>query len=540
MDEYKPIWPKTVMFWGAGASASLGFKTTYQLGSFFVDLCKGYEKGTIGNVFNSITHDREVDRSLENLFKFLDTSREIDDMKKEISEEFRAYDVEGVKAVRQLRDYYDWNSLMSIMKICPNFKNGMQLQDLFNIIDMHIYEKEGFYVSSSNGKEKFLPLQNIIKARNTLVMMTTLVHSLNYYFNVLKNKQLLKPYYEFAYSLGRLMQKEGISAYNNGYALDSREFYMCSYSVISLNWDPILLWMIFNANKKLNSSSNVPYVGSPLSPMKLFNDMGNFMAVRKITSKKQEIWYPLNETIVQRLNDAQYQTGRRVRIGNFYFPHGCSNWRECPNCGKMFMYLGNEWDIYSKSLFPPQLIPKLSFGFKPKSKEEKEAIKNNQIDSIQCPFCGTMVSSINTPIVMQSNFKGNHPPFIENIQRDMRISVENAEHVLLMGYTLPKDDAIYRSMFAAKINRGPTHFCSVVVGKDDNFPDKWLWGNELKNYVDNKSSDEGFRNAVNSAFDIFGVENVRGYGRGIPDVFLKCGKVDINRVEDLISVPVKP
>ncbi|WP_195962657.1 hypothetical protein [Clostridium tyrobutyricum] len=47
-----------------------------------------------------------------------------------------------------------------------------------------------------------------------------------------------------------------------------------------------------------------------------------------------------------------------------------------------------------------------------------------------------MVSSINTPIVMQSNFKGKYPPSIENIKRDMRISVENAEHIILMGYTV--------------------------------------------------------------------------------------------------------
>ncbi|WP_147564372.1 hypothetical protein [Clostridium tyrobutyricum] len=78
---------------------------------------------------------------------------------------------------------------------------------------------------------------------------------------------------------------------------------------------------------------------------------------------------------------------------------------------------------------------------------------------IQCPFCGIMVSSINTPIVMQSNFKGDYPPSIENIQLDMGISANRAEHIILMGYTLPKEDVIYRTMFSAKINR-ENHFCS--------------------------------------------------------------------------------
>ncbi|WP_017752694.1 hypothetical protein [Clostridium tyrobutyricum] len=531
MDEYRPEWPRNVMFWGAGATAALGFKTTVYLGKFFMNLCKEYDKGSIYKNFHDVTHDKNIDRSLENLFKFLDSSKDLEDISKEIDEEFED---NGTKRVKELREYYDWNSLMKIMKVCPNYKTDkMELQDLFNMIDMHIIQKEGFYVN--DGKEQeFLPLQNIIKSRNTLVMMTTLVHSLNYNFNVLKHKDMLDSYYGFALCLGKLMQEEGFESYNNGNELNIREFYMYSYSVISLNWDPILLWMIFNANKELNSPSKVPYIGSPLSPMKLFNDMGNFMAVRKIESEKQEIWYPLNETIVQRLNDPEYQTGRRVRIGKFYFPHGSSNWRECPNCGKLFMYLGHEWSIYSKSLFPPQLIPKLSFNFKVKSSEEEKASKNNQTDFIQCPFCGTMVSSINTPIVMQSNFKGNYPPSIENIQRDMRISVENAKHIILMGYTLPKDDVIYRTMFAAKINRG-NHYCSVVVGKDDKFPDRWLNGDELEKYINGNNIDEGFVNAVKSAIDIFGSKNVRGYGRGIPDVFLEGGKVDMKRVKNLME-----
>ncbi|AND85363.1 hypothetical protein GTH52_02075 [Clostridium tyrobutyricum] len=225
---------------------------------------------------------------------------------------------------------------------------------------------------------------------------------------------------------------------------------------MALHWNSILLWMIFNANKELNNPSKVPYIGSP---MKLFDDMENFMAVRKIESEKQEIWYPLNETIIQRLNDPEYQAVIRVRIGKSYFPHGLSNWRECPNCWELFIYLSHEWNIYSKSLFQPQLIPKLSFNFKVKSSAEEKSSQNNQADFIQCPFCGKMVSLINTPIVMQSNFKGNYPPSIENIQCDMRISLENAEHIIFMRYTLAKDDVIYRTMFAAKINR-ENHFCS--------------------------------------------------------------------------------
>ena len=38
-----------------------------------------------------------------------------------------------------------------------------------------------------------------------------------------------------------------------------------------------------------------------------------------------------------------------------------------------------------------------------------------------------------TPMQMQSNFKSPPPPFMDEIQRDMRVIVGNADHVILMG-----------------------------------------------------------------------------------------------------------
>lgn len=90
--------------------------------------------------------------------------------------------------------------------------------------------------------------------------------------------------------------------------------------------------------------------------MKLFHDLAHFMAVRKIDGDNPSHWFPMNETAVQRLNDPEHVTSRRVRVGKFYFPHGCHGFRECPNCGKLTFYLGSKWKLDSPDLFPLKLL----------------------------------------------------------------------------------------------------------------------------------------------------------------------------------------
>ncbi|MBE1555394.1 hypothetical protein H4683_002499 [Filibacter limicola] len=101
--------------------------------------------------------------------------------------------------------------------------------------------------------------------------------------------------------------------------MKDRDFYLFSYAVISMNWDPIFLWLIFNAHKELNDECP-PYIGDSPAPMKLFHDMAHFMAVRVIDGPTPEAWFPMNETVVQRLNDPDHSTDRRIRIGKFYSP----------------------------------------------------------------------------------------------------------------------------------------------------------------------------------------------------------------------------
>ncbi|MED1421488.1 hypothetical protein [Bacillus smithii] len=163
----------------------------------------------------------------------------------------------------------------------------------------------------------------------------------------------------------------------NQFRYNDRNFYLFSYAVISMNWDPLLLWLIFNAHREMNESGIKPYIGISPQPVKLFNDFAHFMAVRKIESDTPGPWFPMNETAVQRLNDPDHNS-RRVRIGKFYFPHGSHGFRQCPNCGKLTFYLGNKWKVDSDDLFPRLLLPSLS-PRKPRSVEEKEALEKGNM-----------------------------------------------------------------------------------------------------------------------------------------------------------------
>ncbi len=134
---------------------------------------------------------------------------------------------------------------------------------------------------------------------------------------------------------------------------------------------------------------------------------------------------------------------------------------------------------------------------------------------------------------MQSSFKSQPPSFIEEIQRDLRDTAMRAKHIIFMGYSLPLDDVAYRAFFAAsrqRVNR-PVH--CTIVGREDDYPN-WYGPSDLKNL------NLPPVHAVNAAIDIFGEDNVRFFGGGVPGVFLDGGKVTDDRLENLLTWSATP
>lgn len=517
---YRPTWPETVIFWGAGATRALNMRTTAELGRAIYKLACLQQplSERVAEAFGLTWFQSAV----ADLLTLLDDESPVISS---AARQFSALDKrQQERRCNELRLSYDWATLRRLVHTCPGHDEAaFKLQDLFNLLDMHIESRHGFYVSG--GRDKlFVHPESLVPARNALVMLIGLLHFHDYHLTLETGRLMLEKYIGFAEFLARLMQSEGLLLAKAGHSLDDRKFYLFSFAFISMNWDPLLLWLLFNAHKKVNHHGPISAVDETGAPLKLFHDFSHFMGVRRVDAAGPKLWYPFNESVVQRMNDKDHYTSRRVRVGKFYFPHGCSGWRECPNCGKLTMYLGDNWEYASVSLFPPPLLPILSEQWRqPRSSEEAAAHKLGLVDAIQCAYCGALTELKNTPMLMQSNFKGPNPPFVEEIQRDMRIALENAEHIVLLGYTLPPDDVIYRSLLAARQKRttGSPPCCSVVVGVDDAAPDCWLSGSELDAYLES-GANLPLSRAVQAAREIFPAGQVRGYGRGIPTVFTGC------------------
>ena len=432
-----------------------------------------------------------------------------------------------------LRALYDWPAIRAAIDVCPGAgsDHGFQLSDLFNVLDMHGQSGHGFRAEDG----EFLTPQRVLGARNALKMLLLTILYIGWRR---VEKEGLELYYDFAVALGRRMQKQGLELAGQ-VPFDDRRFYMGDVGFACFNWDPIALWCQFVANRNLNRSRSVPHVGSPACKLQVYHDLGHFVAGRRVKDKGQRgsetPWHPMNESSALRLNDADHGSSDRIRISKFLLPHGCLWWRECPDCGKLSSYMGDEWEWDSPTLIPPP--PLKAFApdgtFRSRGDEEREAWEKGEVDARACVHCETLTYAHHTQTIMQSSFKGPPPPFLDEIKRDLRVAVQEADHIVLMGYTLPPDDVDYRAFLAARRRRTGEPRCSVVVGKDCGR--QWFGPSAWPAMLERMPDGLPPRTTLEAARDLFGEDNVRFYGGGIPNVFLDGGSVTDAAVERLLT-----
>lgn len=114
--------------------------------------------------------------------------------------------------------------------------------------------------------------------------------------------------------------------------------------------------------------------------------------------------------------------------------------------------MGQSWERDSATLIPPP--PLKAFvepvdALKARDNEERKAWERGEVDARACVHCKTLTYAQHTQTRMQSSFKGAAAPFLEEINRDLRVAVQEAGHIILMGYSLPPDDVEFRAFFAA-------------------------------------------------------------------------------------------
>jgi hypothetical protein len=546
--------PKNLIFWGAGATAALGIRTTDKQSNFVRHLADGGASGKPLMERIRCALGRESTEqwcwALHDLITILGDSNDdyiyidhIDDKQLEAMRRNWTVDANEEKELRhriiELRLFYDWPALKSAVRICPaSATDKFKINDLFNVLDLHIPQfgfrapaERGEEQASTRSKERFYDGRRLIGARNALLLILTALFYIDYQVCVTTKRERLEIYRDFAIEIGRRAVRKGVRLAGDGHRLDSPEFYQGDVGFVSLNYDPIGLWIQFIANRELNRSGIVPHIGTPAEPLHLYHDFGHLIPARRIEQPEADRpWYPLNEAAAQRLNEQEYPSGYRVRLTKFLFPHGCLCWRECPNCGKLSAYHGHQWDLHASGLFPPPPLRRFDPSPCPDwiPGDERRERERGRVDVRACLHCKTLTYAHHTQVVMQSSFKSQPPSFIEEIQRELQATAMGANHIIFMGYSLPSDDVRYRAFFSARRQRGE-RVRSTIADKAASYPG-WYGPAELKR-LDYLGLD-----VVKAARDIFGGDNVRFYGSGIPDAFLDGGgQVTADKLEQLLD-----
>ena len=536
-DQYTPTHSETLVFIGAGATAKLGMPSSNDQTTIFRDLCK--KEASKEALLSKFFSEPDLQKVVAFL-KFLDSDNfyEVSDDDLKSAKVVYGEQTDGLlkRRILELRTEYDWNAAKKIIKICPHDETDDNLiRDVYSIIDGKLLSHQSLKVSIEKSEE-ILSESRLQGARNFLTLFINMLFASawNKIADGEKSEEF-NQYKKFINSFDRLMQKEARDFYRR-YSVESRDFYLFTTSFVSFNFEMVFPWLFMNSHYELNHQKS--YMKD--KPLKLWLDFGCEHRGRK-TNLDGEIISTLEftEAVASRENEDEHIGSELNRCGKFYFAHGSSNWRECPVCGRMTFYFGysrNKWSYKSKELTSPFPIPLFGMDkINSLTAKEKEWRKQLRFDSLQCMHCGAETVASDAPMIMQTMYKSTPTSFLEEIQRNVKVSIEKARHIVLLGYRLPVDDTIWQHAFAEGVRsrqEGNEAFCSVVVGYMGE--KRWLYGEELMHFVDaHRKADDSAAwgaDAIENAIAIFGKEKVRAWTGGIPQVFGECTEMDVKEL----------
>ncbi|MBO5319565.1 MAG: hypothetical protein J6B01_07180 [Ruminococcus sp.] len=438
---------KSIIIFGAGTTAFCSMPTTEKQGKLFSKL-----------FFNS---DDEIKAYIKKEIKIL-TDKDVDELISFVKS----------KNAGELKDF-----------IVDSFsENSFNMQDFYNFVDMAISEQRGFMTSCKiytieeikSFRRQFLTLLQILFSiieNNILCIKQENFNKLKQFFKDIAEKEL---------------DKKISKLHNEHINMQSSDFILTDTEYISFNWDVLILWAILLAHKELNNDNS--YFASDeygKVKLKVFNEFFAFLDSCDI-SKNNGNWYPYNRTVAFRLNDAEYPSNKRVILFPTYFPHGQTHWLECPVCGKLTMFIDKDFRHYSEHF--------------------AMSIKN----TYKCSHCENKLSLENSAMLLQTNYKIK-APYIEEIQRSMRVSINNAQKLIFIGYSLPSDDIEYKSIF--RIGNRNNKKVYVVLYHHDS-PNEFLSAAEAMSICKNTNTDT--ESSIKRFCEIFGDNNVKINLAGFP------------------------
>ena len=543
---YTPTHSETLVFIGAGATATLGMPSSDNQTKIFRNLCD--EEKSNEEILSPYFSEPDLSNVIHFL-DFLDNDNFFEVRDSDLQNAEMVYGKQDQKILQnrilELRSEYDWNAAKKVLKICPhNEENDNLIRDAYSIIDKKLLAHQSLKVRGCLNKsgndiscEEILSPSRLQGARNFLTLFINMLFA-GAWYKITKGEKSdeFSKYKKFIKAFDRLMQKEGIHLSGQGKKFHDRDFYLFSTSFVSFNFEMVFPWIFMNSHYELNHQP--PYIQD--HPLKLWLDYGVEHRGRKLDDKGNIIpTLEFTESVASRENEDDHIGTPINRAGKFYFAHGSSAWRECPVCGRMTFFHGNnDWgDFKSKKMIPAFPIPLFESektDTKEFTEEEIKWRKELKYDSLQCMHCGSETKASDAPMIMQTMYKSTPTSFLEEIQRNVKISLEKANHIVLLGYRLPPDDTIWQHAFAegirARTESEDAAFCTVVVGHKGE--EKWINSDELDSYIKKyKDKGDGYGiDAIQNAIAIFGKDNVRAWTGGIPQVFGNCTEKDVKEL----------
>ena len=530
---------RTVVFWGAGATTKLGMPTTAQQNKIFFalsrkDACCSYRDclqdfalDVFGDCFDDVCDlltlldDAEAPCVGRELTGF--SSQQFEIIKRHADDLGADEDTRRNRVV-MMRVKYDWASAMRIIRLQKNdveYVDGEAVpssaftQRIYNLLDANIAAGTGIHVFVGDEQlSSFLDVGRLKSAKAALVMFINLVMACAW-AKARKNSKSLAQYRQFADWLAEIRADE---AYGSG-----GHNPVFSTTFVSMNFEPILWWLIKNADSRYNMCP--VFVGQEIAPLYLGEDVDQVDLVRPFKVSDESVSNSvLSECaarfVLERAKSLKERSPARYQTVKMYFPHGMSNFKICPCCGKTTLYQGNKLADDSVSLFPPFFFKSISWECE--QVEDISGIEVNgesckwesgELDYIQCQNCGRAIRMCDTEMVMQSGLKSLPSYLLQRIAHNVDNAVMSARHIVLMGYSLPPDDGAWVAELQSRTTRKNEGALCSIVDFVKGEPEGWFYGEEARTYCQ-------MCPVIEKAWGIFGKANVRVNLGGIPAVFM--------------------
>ena len=400
--------------------------------------------------------------------------------KKYLKEKMSVLKDEDAETLLKLKEDAKIQQLIEFVKVMF-LKEGFVMMSFYDLIDMAVSERRGFF--APNNKE--YTVEQLKQFRNSILVVLQTVFAL-LEKNILKNKtddfNKLKKFFKDIAKAELDKRIEHIISVD----MQSKDFIFTDVEYLSTNWDVLILWAMMLAHKELNNE-NSRYLSDKqgIYKLKVFNDFFAYLNSKDINDSDDKDWFPYNQTVAYRLNDTDHISDKRVILFPTYFPHGQTHWLECPVCGKMTMYIDSKFKTYTH-------------GFEMRCDQE-----------YKCSHCNKKLSLENSAMLLQTNYKIKSPS-LEQIQRSMRVALNNCDRIIFIGYSLPSDDVEYNSLL--RISNANKKEAYVVLYVD-NGENRFVSADEASKKCD-KDTEEIIKRFTN----IFGKENVKVNLAGFPNV----------------------